>query len=103
MPNEINAFWLGLAMAALASAQAENSVASKAPTDVKPGSITYEEVEYPYPVRYLPLTLYGRDVRMAYIDVPAARTPNGRTVMLFRLGRELDGKTRDEMPERVTS
>src|SRR6202034_1027059 len=38
---------------------------------------------YPYPVEYLPLTLYGQDVRMAYMDVPAASTPNGRTVMLF--------------------
>src|SRR5262245_59606186 len=44
----------------------------KAPKDVQPGSITYEEVEYPYPVSYLPLTLYGQDVRMAYMDVPPA-------------------------------
>ena len=38
---------------------------------------------YPYPVSYLPLTLYGQDVRMAYMDVPPAGTPNGRTVVLF--------------------
>ena len=55
----------------------------KAPTDVKPGSITYEEVVYPYPVQYLPLTMYGQDVRMAYMDVPPAGQANGRTVMLF--------------------
>jgi pimeloyl-ACP methyl ester carboxylesterase len=55
----------------------------RAPNDVKPGSITYEEVAYPYPVEYMPLSLYGQDVRMAYMDVPAAGTPNGRTVMLF--------------------
>ncbi len=55
----------------------------KAPTDVKPGSITYEEVEYPYPVSYLPLTLYGQDVRMAYMDVAPAGRPNGRTVVLL--------------------
>ncbi len=59
------------------------SQAVKAPTDVKPGSITYEEVEYPYPVSYLPLTLYGQDVQMAYMDVPPAGRPNGRTVVLF--------------------
>ncbi|MBZ5609153.1 MAG: alpha/beta hydrolase [Acidobacteriia bacterium] len=59
------------------------SQAVKAPTDVKPGSITYEEVEYPYPVSYLPLTLHGQDVRMAYMDVPPAGRPNGRTVVLF--------------------
>src|SRR5579864_5453579 len=54
-----------------------------APTDVKPGSITYEETPYPYPVQLLPLTVYGQDVRMAYMDVPPAGQPNGRTVVLF--------------------
>ena len=54
-----------------------------APTDVKPGSITYDEIPYPYPVSYLPLTLYGQDVRMAYMDVPPAGAPNGRVVVLF--------------------
>jgi pimeloyl-ACP methyl ester carboxylesterase len=55
----------------------------KAPLDVKPGSITYEDIDYPYPVKYLPLTMYGQDVRMAYMDVPPAGTPNGRTVVLL--------------------
>ncbi len=55
----------------------------KAPTDVKPGSITYEEIDYPYPVAYLPLTLYGQDLRMAYMDVPPVGPANGRTVVLF--------------------
>ena len=55
----------------------------KAPTDVRPGSITYEKVDYPYPVQFLPLTLYGQDVRMAFMDVPPAGRPNGRTVVLF--------------------
>ena len=57
--------------------------APKAPTDIKPGSITYEEIEYPYPVAYLPLAVYGQDVRMAYMDVPPEGQPNGRTVMMF--------------------
>jgi pimeloyl-ACP methyl ester carboxylesterase len=56
---------------------------STAPSDVKPGSIDYEDVAYPYPVSYLPLTLYGQDVRMAYMDVPPAGQPNGRTVVLL--------------------
>ncbi len=55
----------------------------KAPTDVKPGSITYDDVPYPYPVHYMPLTMYGQDVRMAYMDVPPSGTPNGRTVVLL--------------------
>src|SRR5579871_654668 len=62
---------------------AQNGTAPKAPTDVKPGSITYEEIAYPYPVQYLPLTVYGQDVRLAYMDVPPAGTPNGRTVVLL--------------------
>src|SRR5690242_9475858 len=64
---------LGLALCVSAAGQ----------QDVKPGSITYEDVPYPYPVSFLPLTLYGQDVRMAYMDVPPAGTPNGRTVVLF--------------------
>ena len=55
----------------------------KAPADVQPGSITYEDVAYPYPVHYLPLTMYGQDVRMAYMDVAPQGAPNGRTVVLF--------------------
>src|SRR5580704_2648834 len=62
---------------------AQSDAPLKAPTNVKPGSITYEEISYPYPVSYLPLVLYGQDVRMAYMDVPPAGQANGRTVMLF--------------------
>jgi pimeloyl-ACP methyl ester carboxylesterase len=69
-------------LAGLANAQQPEGL-PKAPSDVLPGSITYEEVPYPYPVSYLPLTLYGQDVRMAYMDVPPAGTPNGRTVVLL--------------------
>jgi pimeloyl-ACP methyl ester carboxylesterase len=72
---------LGFILATFLGAQ--STEAPKAPTDVKPGSITYEEVAYPYPVQYLSLTLYGQDVRLAYMDVPPAATANGRTVILF--------------------
>jgi len=67
----------------LSPVYAQREAPPKAPTDVKPGSITYEEIPYPYPVAYLPLTLYGQDVRMAYMDIPPAGQPNGRTVVLF--------------------
>jgi pimeloyl-ACP methyl ester carboxylesterase len=67
----------------VAAAYAQKEAPLKAPANIKPGSITYEDIDYPYPVQYLPLTLYGQDVRMAYMDVPAAGQPNGRTVMLF--------------------
>jgi len=67
----------------VAMAYAQREDLPKTPTDIKPGSITYDDIEYPYPVAYLPLTIYGQDVRMAYMDVPPAGQPNGRTVMLF--------------------
>jgi pimeloyl-ACP methyl ester carboxylesterase len=53
------------------------------PTDITPGSITCEDVPYPHAVSYLPLKLYGQDLRMAYMDVPAMGQANGRTVVLF--------------------
>ena len=62
---------------------AQGDAPPKAPADVKPGSIGYEDVAYPYPVSYLPLVMYGQDVRMAYMDVPPLGQPNGRTVVLF--------------------
>src|ERR1700722_14239153 len=70
-------------LASFALAQSQNAELPKAPTDVKPGSITYDEVPYPYPVSYLPLTMYGQDVRMAYMDIPPAGQTNGRTVVLL--------------------
>jgi pimeloyl-ACP methyl ester carboxylesterase len=69
-----------LAVAALGQGSAP---LPKAPADVQPGSITYDEVPYPYPVSYMPLTLYGQDVRMAYMDIPPSSQPNGRTVVLL--------------------
>jgi pimeloyl-ACP methyl ester carboxylesterase len=53
------------------------------PGDVKPGSITCEDVPYPYPTSYMPLTLYGQDVRMSYMDVPPLGPPNGHVVVLL--------------------
>jgi hypothetical protein len=64
--------------ASTASLPRAQEAAPKAPTDVQPGSITYEEIAYPHPVHYLPLTLYGQDVRMAYMDVPPWARPTAR-------------------------
>src|SRR5271169_1152531 len=71
----LSAFFIALAAAA--------QDLPKAPTDVPPGSITYDDVAYPYPVQYLPLTVYGQDVRMAFMDVPPSGPANGRTVVLL--------------------
>ena len=65
------------------AALAQAPTAVPTPSDIKPGSITCEECPYPFPSSYLPLTLYGQDVRMAYMDVAPQGTPNGHTVMVF--------------------
>ncbi len=53
------------------------------PTDVKPGSITCDECPYPYPSKYLDISVYNQDVRIAYMDTAPTTTPNGRTVLLL--------------------
>jgi pimeloyl-ACP methyl ester carboxylesterase len=75
---------LVLAFAAAAAAQAPSVLPPvPTPTDVKPGSITCDECPYPYPSKYLDISVYEQDVRIAYMDTPAQGTPNGRTVLLL--------------------
>src|ERR1051325_11780894 len=66
-----------------ALATAQSRPAAPTPADVKPGSITCEECPYPFPSSYLPLTLYGQDVRIAFMDVAPSGTANGHTVVLL--------------------
>src|SRR5947199_6708740 len=71
---------------ALLSAQAPAAQAPaplQPPAEARPTSPTLEDVAYPFPVHHLPLTMYGHDVRLAYMDVPASGSPNGRTVVLL--------------------
>ncbi|SHK51270.1 alpha/beta fold hydrolase [Hymenobacter psychrotolerans] len=44
---------------------------------------TLDGYNYPFPVRQLPLKLEDQELRMAYMDVPAAARANGRTVVLL--------------------
>ena len=53
------------------------------PTDVDPGSITCDECPYPYPSKYLDISVYSQDVRISYMDVAPTVAPNGHTVMLM--------------------
>jgi pimeloyl-ACP methyl ester carboxylesterase len=76
-------FSLMMALPAAGYAQGSRQEPGAAPAHVKPGSITCEECPYPYPSSYLPLTLYGQDVRMAYMDVAPQGRPNGHTVVLL--------------------
>jgi pimeloyl-ACP methyl ester carboxylesterase len=73
------------ALIVLASGRVEGgqSSAPATPSDVQPGSITYEDVAYPHPVEYLAFTTYGQDVRMAYMDVAPSGAANGRVVLLL--------------------
>ena len=74
---------LAIAGAALQSQASAQMPADVAPSDIAAGSITDEDVPYPYSVKFLPLTLYVQDVRLAYMDISPAGAPNGKTAMLF--------------------
>jgi pimeloyl-ACP methyl ester carboxylesterase len=45
--------------------------------------ICLEEYEYPYPVRFLPLSSDLQPVSMAYMDIAPGTEPNGKTVVLI--------------------
>jgi pimeloyl-ACP methyl ester carboxylesterase len=45
---------------------------------------------YPFEVRYLPLTMEGQPVKMAYMDVAPSHAANGRTALLLH-GRNFSG------------
>ncbi len=56
------------------------------PADWGPVSITMEDVPYPHPVSHIEFTLYGQDVRMAFMDVEPAGGGNGQVVVLLHGG-----------------
>lgn len=51
--------------------------------ELKPLSITMESYDYPYQVDFLPLTIEGQDLRMAYMNVPPEGKDLGRAVLLL--------------------
>src|SRR5271154_1221358 len=48
--------------------------------DAEALGIALEEYPYPWPVHFLPLSIEGQDVRMAYMDVPPATPPSGSAI-----------------------
>ena len=72
---------LSVILAADAAAQAEPP--SEPPPGLAATAIDYSNVEYPWPVSYLDVTVYGAPYRMAYMDVAPVGEANGRTVVLF--------------------
>ena len=53
------------------------------PTDVKPNGINCEECPYPYPSKYLDISVYRQDVRIAYMDIAPTGEANGHAVVLL--------------------
>ncbi|MEI9914669.1 MAG: alpha/beta hydrolase [Methylovirgula sp.] len=58
--------------------------------DITPLGIGLEDIDYPYPVHFLDLTIEGQRLRMAYMDVSAAH-PNGQSIVLLH-GKNFDGE-----------
>ena len=56
---------------------------AQAPAYYGPVSADVAEIPYPHPVSTFAFVLYGKDVRMAYMDVKPTGTPNGQTVVLL--------------------
>ena len=49
---------------------------------LKPMAVNLENLDYPFPVSYISLTLQNENLKMAYMDLPAKK-PNGETVLLL--------------------
>lgn len=64
-------------------AHAQDEPPASPPADWGTTAIDYSNVPYPYPVSYLPVEVYGQDLRMAYMDVEPTGPANGQTVVLF--------------------
>ena len=80
-----------LFLAHLALLSGPAAVEAQAPPDQPPDhwgpvSISLEDVDYPHPVSYVEFTLYGEDVRMAFMDVQPTGQANGRNVVLLHGG-----------------
>jgi len=70
----------------LTDVAAQNAPPASPPAEWGPISINLEEIEYPFPVQYFNLRVYGEDVRMAYMDVAPTGPSNGRAVVLLHGG-----------------
>ena len=64
--------------------------AAQTPAPV-PLGIGLEGIEYPYPVRYLDLTVENQPLRMAYMDIAPTAPANGKSVLLLH-GKSFSGE-----------
>ena len=65
-------------------------LAAAAPGAAEPLGIALEGLPSPYPVSFLPLTIEGHDLRMAYMDFAPTGTPSGEVVLLLH-GKNFPG------------
>jgi pimeloyl-ACP methyl ester carboxylesterase len=65
------------------SAAAQSEPPSEPPADWGVTAIDFSNVPYPYSVEFVDVEVYGRQLRMAYMDVAPVGTPNGQTIVLF--------------------
>jgi len=72
-------------MAAFACpASAQNAGTTPPPNYALPLGIGLEEIAYPYPVGFFPVTISGKEQRMAFMDVPpGGGAARGRAVVLL--------------------
>jgi pimeloyl-ACP methyl ester carboxylesterase len=70
--------------------QSSPSVQPTTVSEIRPLGIALEELNYPYPVSFVELTNEGQPVRMAYMDISASGSDNGRTIVLLH-GRNFSG------------
>lgn len=73
----VSRFALALAALLLAAPVASGQTAPE------PVGIALEGFPYPHPVQFMPVTLNGEALRMAYMDVKPSAAANGRTVLLL--------------------
>ena len=79
----ISAFLLSLVSnATLADIDWPEVPPAEAPAHWGAVSANFEEIPYPYPVRFLELNRFQQDIRMAYMDVPPSGRANGQTVFI---------------------
>ncbi len=79
----ISAFLLSLVSnATLADIDWPEVPPTEAPAHWGAVSANFEEIPYPYPVRFLELNRFQQDIRMAYMDVPPSGRANGQTVFI---------------------
>ena len=84
--NRLLSLLTAIAVCAPGLVSAQSAPPPSAPADWGPVSINLEEYAYPYPVEYMNFSVYGEDVRIAYMDVAPTGRANGRMVIFHHGG-----------------